>query len=180
MLLSDALKPYQIVNGLIRNGLEEGKTVIVDASFRLELKQPGWETAYRELAQRTGALLKIVRLIIPEDILKQRLAERGSPYDGHKLISEEAWKAWFEEDPIEVEMPEGSLIIESSGDFPTIFEQVLAFIKTRTLEHLPFHVPVHFRCGIALHIGLLYYASASEGFAHFSKVRCLILSNFFP
>lgn len=108
-----------------------GRTALVNASFRLEIVNPGWESRYEALAQKHGAILKIIRLVTAPEILYNRLVARGARTDFHKLTDLQTWQAYLREEPIEVEMPLGSLIVTNNGDdgtFPVLVEQALTYM----------------------------------------------------
>ncbi|OGE39279.1 hypothetical protein A3B42_04905 [Candidatus Daviesbacteria bacterium RIFCSPLOWO2_01_FULL_38_10] len=109
-----------------------GRTALVNASFRLEIGKLGWERRYDELAKKHEAILKIIRLVTAPETLYRRLVARDAITDHHKLVDLETWKAWLQEEPIEMEMPPGSLILTNNGnigDFPNLVQQAMAFLK---------------------------------------------------
>lgn len=112
-------------------GIAGGRTVLVNASFRLEIREPGWHEKYTELAQRHGAILKIIRLVTAPEILYNRLMARRASTDAHKITSLPTWQAYLLEEPIEAEMPPGSLIIRNDGkdgNFPALVEKTLTYM----------------------------------------------------
>lgn len=117
---------YQLIDHLLSSG-----TVLVEATHSLEIKTPGWETRYREIANTHGAQLKIIRFVTTEDILMQRMIDRGSPLDIDKLATEEDWARFMREQPIHVNTipTDCGLIIDNSGPLSDTVNQTLAFIQ---------------------------------------------------
>lgn len=112
--------------------IARGRTALVNASFRLEISSPGWQSRYEELAQEHGAILKIIRLVTTPEILYNRLMARGARTDFHKLTDPQTWQAYLLEEPIEAEMPLGSLILrndEDDGNFPNLVQRAVTFLK---------------------------------------------------
>ncbi len=122
-------KVYELVYEEAKGYLNLGKTTIVDASFHLELKSPGWEKRYYNLATINGALFYIVRLIVSPNVLIQRIKDRNSSYDSHKMKDQETWRKSLDEEPIHVNMPNGTLIVNNDGDLASVADKVFAFIK---------------------------------------------------
>lgn len=117
-----------------------GRTALVNASFRLEISSPGWQSRYEKLAEKHGAILKIIRLVTAPEILYNRLMARGARTDFHKLTNPQTWRAYLLEEPIEVEMPPGSLILTNNGDdgnFPGLVATALTFLKANSLDPVP-------------------------------------------
>lgn len=117
-----------------------GRTALVNASFRLEIGRPGWQNRYEESAQRHGAILKIIRLVTAPETLYKRLMERGASTDTHKLTDPQTWQAYLLEEPIEVEMPPGSLILTNNGDisdFPPLVTKALTFLRENRIDPVP-------------------------------------------
>lgn len=121
---------YELVLEETRIGLANGKTTIVDASFKSQIQSPDWSCPYEQLAREYDALLKIIRLIALPEVLWLRIKKRQSVYDEPKdARTVETLAKWYaDNEPIEVLMPEGSCVIANNGDFPYVVEQALAFI----------------------------------------------------
>ncbi|MBI4036996.1 ATP-binding protein [Candidatus Daviesbacteria bacterium] len=122
---------YKIIFDKTEQGLRCYRTVIVNASFKSEISTLGWEMSYRQLAAQYGAKLKIIRLTTNPSVLRQRLIDRNCPYDKHKSLgSDEEFAAWHQtHEPIEVEMPKGSLVVDNSdGNFVGTLHQALSYI----------------------------------------------------
>lgn len=122
---------YEQVFQETARGIASGRTVLVNAAFGLEIGRLGWQRSYEELAERHGALLKIIRVVTSPETLYKRIMARGAITDAHKIIDQQAWQAYLLKEPIEAEMPPDSLILrndEDNGNFPTLVEQALTYV----------------------------------------------------
>ncbi len=107
---------------------DNAESLIIDASFRKQLKVPGWESPYRELASSYKKEFRLVRLTVSEDVLKQRLIERKSSYDDHKLATEGSWREWLVDEPIDEKMPEGTLVVNNDQGLILTVEAVVRWL----------------------------------------------------
>lgn len=82
--------------------LDHGKTPIIDAPFSInhwrQDKYSKWVTPFRDVAERHGARLAIVRCVPPsEEELRKRIETREYPWDKWKL---ENWEEFLKREPI--------------------------------------------------------------------------------
>lgn len=121
---------YEEVYQLTRKYAFQGQNVIVDASHRSQIQKPGWEKVYADIAKETGTILKIIRLIAPVEVLWERIQRRASSYDADKdTHSPETLAKWYaQHEPIEVPMPQGSLIVDARGDMEDVMQRIIQFV----------------------------------------------------
>ena len=116
---------YDIADKIAREYLHFGNDVVINSTFSTEVQNPAWVSRYKSMTEETQSRLKIVRCVAPEDVIRRRIEQRDYARDKWKL---ENWQQHREEEPIEVSMPTGSLVIDTSQNSQKNLESVIDFL----------------------------------------------------
>jgi len=116
---------YVVMDNLALANLKLGNSVLLEGTFR---GQSDFIERYQELAKKGGAVLKIVRTVLPEKVLRERIAQRNYRRDFHKLNK---WKDFLEKEPIRISLPSGSCEVDMNLDFVKNVERVVQYINER-------------------------------------------------
>lgn len=125
-------KVYALLHAAIKEKLAlQTGSVLVDASCWKEIQAgPQWVNPYRVLAEQYGMRLRIIRVVLSEEDLRRNITQkRRSTYDDHKLKNPESWRNWLQKEPIHVDMPEGTLIVNNDGELDATVETVFQWLK---------------------------------------------------
>jgi|TARA_Y100000310_G_C20544532_1_gene744953 hypothetical protein len=99
---------------------------LVNAQHSTEVQNEGWADRYRILTEETHSKLKLIRCVAPEELIRQRLEERGYERDWGKFKD---WGGFLKKEPIYVPMPFGSIEIDTSKSLEECVGQVLDFLQ---------------------------------------------------
>lgn len=125
---------YQALLASARVPLQEGKAVILDASFR----ETRWRQEARRLAERFGIPFRIVECHCPDEVVRRRLEERqgggGGPSDGRWELYRQQREAF---DPVTEVASEQHLVVDTSGGPSEALFQVLNSLFRSRLEGTP-------------------------------------------
>ncbi|MGQ9677075.1 MAG: AAA family ATPase [Chloroflexota bacterium] len=115
----ESLFVYRVSHYLIKRLLERGYRVIFDATNLLERKR---EELYH-IAEQAEAKLVIVRVVAPEDVIRQRLESRQlqrSPED----LSEATWAVYERMKKTEEPIRRSHLVVDTSRDLAGPLDKV--------------------------------------------------------
>ena len=119
---------YNVIENLAKANLRLGNSVWIDATYTGQVKNPKWADKYNQMCQENGALLKLMRTVIPEHMLKQRILARGFERDNSKLND---WENFLIKEPIHVELPYGGIEVDTTLDYKQNLETVLEFLSRK-------------------------------------------------
>ncbi len=105
--------------------LREGARVIFDATNLVEFQR---EMLYR-LAERSGARLLIVRVVAPEDVIRERLARRNADAES---TSDADWRVYRRMSGREQTIRRSHLCVDSSGDIDGAVRKVVRAVRRGT------------------------------------------------
>lgn len=94
------LQSYRALLELAKDNLSVGKHPILDAPHVKELRNGYLSEIIAPFFEGANLRIKVVFCYAPEEIIKQRMKERGMKRDNTKLVSEDSWKNFLEEQPI--------------------------------------------------------------------------------
>lgn len=117
---------YKAIDSIARKNLELGNSVWIDATYSTEVGTPEWVDRYREIAERTGSKLKLIRCVASEKAIRPRLERRGYQRDERKL---ENWEAFLEAEPIRVDISCHGIEINGESPLEQNIETVLKFLQ---------------------------------------------------
>ena len=112
--------------------LDDDMSVLIDASFANEVKNPSWREKYIELAYSRNAVPVFLRCILPELVLRQRIEYRDDPIDYEKIKDTASWKRFMEEEPIHVN--DGSIEIDTTKSVEENVRLILSILRTRIIS----------------------------------------------
>lgn len=116
---------YNVIDQLAKANLRLGNSVWIDATYAGQVKNPNWADKYNQICQENGASLKLMRTVVPEHILKQRILARGFERDNSKLTD---WENFLIREPIHVKLPYSGIEIDTTLDHKQNLEMVLEFL----------------------------------------------------
>jgi len=90
-------KFYSVLYRITQENLQVGNTVLLDVPHVKEMVDPTWRAWLSEFAITNSAALRIIRCFTSEDVLHQRMRNRGEPRDDWKLKN---WKEFLEKEPL--------------------------------------------------------------------------------
>lgn len=94
------LQSYRLLLELAKDNLAVGKHPILDAPYVKELRNGYLSEIIAPFFEGITPRIKIIFCYAPEEVIKQRMKERGMKRDQAKLVSEESWKTFLVEQPI--------------------------------------------------------------------------------
>lgn len=117
---------YIAVDNIIKRNLELGNSVWIDATFSTEVKDLAWANRYYQMAKEYNAKLKLIRCSADEEVIKNRLRQRGYQRDIDKLND---WDKFLSDEPIYLDVPYGGIALDSSNSLDKNIESVLDFLR---------------------------------------------------
>lgn len=93
---------YDAMYRLVEDNLREGNSVLLDAPHVKQMGDNAWRERLLGIVSRTGACLRILRLVCSEDTLRNRLESRGLPRDNEKTRD---WEKFRLEEPMWFKVP---------------------------------------------------------------------------
>ena len=117
---------YQAMDNIIRRNLRLENSIWVDAPFSTEVKNPNWADRYHQIAEENNAKLKLIRCVADENMIKNRLRQRGYPRDIDKLNN---WSKFLEDQPICLDVPCGGITLDRSNGLEKNIIHVLNFLR---------------------------------------------------
>ena len=118
---------YDAIDNIIGRNLELRNSVWVDATYATEVKNRDWAYRYLLMVQRYNSKLKLIRCVGSEDSITERLTNRDYHRDRDKLAN---LKKFFEDEPIDLYVPYGGMVLDRSGDNLTENrKQVIEFLQ---------------------------------------------------
>ncbi|MEK6949021.1 MAG: AAA family ATPase [Nanoarchaeota archaeon] len=117
---------YNAIDNIARCNLMLGNSIWIDANYSTEVQNEGWASRYRILAEETNSMLKLLRCVAPEDIIKRRLEERSYERDRGKL---EDWTGFLKREPIHVPVPFNGIEIDTSNSLEECVKRALKFLQ---------------------------------------------------
>ncbi len=94
------LQSYRVLLELAKDNLAVGKHPILDAPYVKELRNSYLSEIIAPFFEGTDFKIKVVFCYAPKEIIKQRMKERNLERDRAKLVSEDSWRKFLEEQPI--------------------------------------------------------------------------------
>lgn len=89
-------REYTTLEAIAFDHLELGKVVVIDAPLRSELNDPAWVARVRRECEARGSRLLTFWVIVPTELVRQRMLERGEARDEWKLAH---WQEFLQRQP---------------------------------------------------------------------------------
>jgi adenylate kinase family enzyme len=107
-----------IINNLIQSNIQHSANVIVENTFWEEVTNPDWYLHFTHIIEEQD--IKIIRCIVPELILFNRLKGRRLRRDENKIRTIDHFYIWLQKEPIRVKMKKGIEIDTTNLEEATI------------------------------------------------------------
>ena len=91
---------YQCMLDLAKDNLNHGKNPILDGNYAKEIRGDYLDRIVFPFFQDTDCKIRIVYCHAREEVIKKRTIERGLRRDDSKLVSEQSWRDFLQEQPI--------------------------------------------------------------------------------
>lgn len=120
---------YKELEQRVRIAVSRGETTVVEVTLG-DKRERSWEKPYREIALVHGAKFVPIHVVATEELMINRIIERGYSRDLIRLAPEE-WARLMLNNPREINtLPADGLRLENNGDFARTLNQALAFITS--------------------------------------------------
>ncbi len=94
------LQSYYAMLKLAKDSLSIGKHPVLDAPYVKELRGGYLQRIVAPFFEGIDSSTKVIFCYAPEEVIRRRMRERNLARDAAKLVSEESWKRFLEEQPI--------------------------------------------------------------------------------
>lgn len=94
------LQSYRVLLELAKDNLIVGKHPILDAPYVKELRGGYLQRIVAPFFEEIDYQTKVIFCYAPEEVIRRRMQERNLARDAAKLVSEESWGRFLEEQPI--------------------------------------------------------------------------------
>lgn len=105
---------YKAVENLAADNLSLGMNVFIEGTYTDYVRDPNWVRRFEGIAKETRAAVKLIRCIVPPEIVLERLTKRNFERDASKLMH---FDEFLQREPIQVPMPQGSLALDTSVSY---------------------------------------------------------------
>jgi len=125
------LQAYLLMILEAKNNLKIGKHPILDGNYIREMQKDYLNKVVLPILSGINFKLKILYFHCPEDVMKQRIIDRGNPRDDKKLKNEQIWKEFLEKEPIMIKEIESMehLKIDSTQPMEENIQKILEYLK---------------------------------------------------
>lgn len=125
------LQSYLLMLKEAKNNLLIGKHPIIDGNYIKELNVGYYEKVILPFFDKIDCNIKIIYFHAPENVIKQRIIERGKERDKDKLTSENAWKSFLENEPIIIKNIKklNHIKIDSTREIDENIRSIIKFLK---------------------------------------------------
>lgn len=94
------LQSYRALLEIAKDNLEAGKHPILDGCYVKELRKGYLQSIVEPFLEKIQHQTKVIFCYAEEEVIKQRMRERNLERDRVKLLSDQSWREFLEEQPI--------------------------------------------------------------------------------
>lgn len=118
---------------LAERNLENGVTVILDAPWsHIMLNTPQWVARVEAMARRHAEELHVFECVLPQTVLRQRLAARGLRRDQVKLGSDDTWSSFLGSDRVGELIPLPHAVVDMQQPAERCLRDAMAVLTRRS------------------------------------------------